>query len=195
MVAARQLAVLHAYFAAPRDRLLRCDFLLRLDRTYLHGWAERAVAAVAQWSAELAADLEAVVRDYDRVSSPLEQYPPTLVHNDLAPKNVLALRAASPPRIAFVDWEMAGIGCGLLDLVHLKHGLDPATDRRMCEVYREAWRENGGSAIDDELFSRSVTAGEVHSAMYRVAHGRAWGVTHESIAAWVGEVRQLFARL
>ena len=42
----------------------------------------------------------------------LAEQPPTLVHNDLAPKNVIADTSANPGRTCIVDWEMAEWGAG-----------------------------------------------------------------------------------
>src|SRR5262249_27369445 len=133
--AARALARLHAHFAARAGELASYDFLLRLDADHLRAWAERAAAVLGEQSAALAGELDPVVNGYGRVCEVLGRQPVTLVHNDLAPKNVLADRSCRPARICFVDWEMAGVGCGLTDLIDLKYGLDPADDREMCRVY------------------------------------------------------------
>src|SRR5207237_7099752 len=126
--AARGLARLHAHFAGRAGELAACDFLLRLDGDYLRGWAARARDVAGGYDGPLAAALARVVAGYGPVCEVLARQPPTLVHNDLAPKNVLADRAHRPARICVVDWEVAGVGCGLLDLVDLKYGLDPAGD-------------------------------------------------------------------
>src|SRR5262249_28158681 len=121
--AARRLAQFHAHFAARAAEVLACEFLLRLEASALSAWAGRAMAAIRGLSPELAAELEGPLALHDHVAELLSRQPPTLVHNDLAPKNVLADRSSHPARICLVDWEMAGVGCGLMDLVVLKHGL------------------------------------------------------------------------
>jgi Phosphotransferase enzyme family len=193
--AARRLAHLHAHFADRARRLAACDFLLRLDADYFRGWASRALAAVAGADAGLAARLGPVVADYGRVVEALTRPPPTLVHNDLSPKNVIAARSSSPARIAFIDWEMAGVGCGLLDLVHLKYGLGGADDRGMCEAYRA---ELGGAGLlpsgRRELGSL-LAACELHKTLYRLARHRAWQVPGERVARWVAEAEQFRARV
>jgi len=135
------------------------------------------------------------VEHYGRVAEVLARAPLTLVHNDLAPKNVLADRSASPARICFVDWEMAGVGCGLMDLVHLKHGLDPASDEKMCAAYAAELAGTGllptGPLEREALFA----ACEAHQTVYRLAYVRAWGVPQATAARWVSEARGLLARL
>jgi aminoglycoside phosphotransferase (APT) family kinase protein len=191
--AARRLAQLHAYFAGRAARLLACDYLLRFDAAFLRGWAERALAVVGGQSAELAADFTPVVDGYDRVTEVLGRQPLTLVHNDLAPKNVLADRSRSPARICFVDWEMAGVGCGLLDLVDLKYGLDPASDRRMCVAYGAELAGTGLLPSSPRELRRLFAACELHRTVYRLAFSKTWRVAPERVAQWVAEARA-FAR-
>jgi aminoglycoside phosphotransferase (APT) family kinase protein len=99
------------------------------------------------------------------------------VHNDLSPKNVLTDTTADPARIRIIDWEMAGTGCGLLDLVHLAYGLDPADAEAMLRIYRA---ELEGSdllpAAAGELV-RLRAGCELHKTVYRLAHCREWGLS------------------
>ena len=85
--AARRLAHLHAHFAAQADKLWSCQYLLHFDARYYSDWAARALATVAEQSAELARALEDVLSQYHRAAALLAEQPGTLVHNDLAPKN------------------------------------------------------------------------------------------------------------
>jgi hypothetical protein len=194
-VAARRLAELHAHFAGRVDHLRGCDFLLTLDRDYFIRWTGRAQEAVAAQSAELAAALGAVVSDYARVADLLEGQPPTLVHNDLAPKNVIADRSGWPARICFIDWEMAGVGCGLLDLVHLKYGLDPISDHEMVAEYRDGLRETGLVPADERNFERVLAACELHKTLYRLAHSPAWRLAPAKLGQWVAEAATFLERV
>ncbi len=106
--AARWAAGLHRRFAsldpAPR-RLLRHD--ARLHRR----WLARAHAAHGDAVAPLLAAGELAVAQ-------LALLPRTLIHGELYPSNVLVRGA----RVAAVDWEMAGIGPGVIDLAALLTG-------------------------------------------------------------------------
>jgi aminoglycoside phosphotransferase (APT) family kinase protein len=193
--AARSLARLHAHFAGRAGQLVACDFLLRLDAHYLHGWAERAVDVAGGYATDLAAALARVVSSYGRVCEVLARQPPTLVHNDLAPKNVLADRSHDPARICFVDWEMAGVGCGLLDLVDLKYGLDPASDQAMGVSYRAALEGSRLLPDDPGEMDSLLAACELHKTAYRLAHSRSWRLPFDTVARWVAEAGQLLARV
>ena len=187
--AARELARFHAHFAERGDLLRECDFLLALDAGYFADWAERARAAVSSYSAPFAAAMEPVLAAHGRVCELLARQPITLVHNDLAPKNVIADRTRSPSRICFVDWEMAGVGCGLLDLVHLKYGLDATTDREMVDVYRTELRGTGLLPTDDAEFERVLSACEVHKTLYRLAHCGTLRPPPSTLEQWVVDAR------
>jgi hypothetical protein len=193
--AARRLAQLHAHFAGRVAELAGCDYLLRLDAAYFHAWANRALAAVAEQERGLAGLLATVVDGYDRIADILCGQPVTLVHNDLAPKNVLADRSRQPPRICFIDWELAGVGCGLLDLVHLKHGLDPVSDRMMCTAYREELRDTGLLPASERELHRLFAACELHQTITLLAHSRSWRLPPTRLSEWVTAARGLAAEL
>ena len=193
--AARRLAQLQAYFAPQAERLLTCEFLLQFDARYFTEWAKRGLAAVATQSADLAAELGHVVDKYHRATEVLSAQPVTLVHNDLSPKNVLADRSRSPTRICFVDWEMAGVGCALLDLAHLKHGLDPVSDQKMCAAYCAALAGTALLPPNPQDWRRVLAACELHQTLYRLAFSQRWQVPPERVAQWVFEAQKFFAEL
>ena len=194
-MAARRLAQLHAAFAARAEELRECDFLLRLDSAHLHQWVDRAVSVVGDRSAKLATELARVAAGYGRVAEMIARQPLTLVHNDLAPKNVLADRSSDPARIYFIDWEMAGVGCGLMDLVVLKYGLEPADDQKMCSVYCEALAGTDLLPPSRQDLERLFVACELQRTVYRLAHSAIWKIPIERVEQWVAEARQYMERV
>lgn len=185
--AARTLALLHVAFVG---RVGEQDFLLSLDREYLLAWARRAVAAVEAGPPELGRRLEALLASYSPVVDLLAAAPRTLVHNDLAPKNALADRSQAPARICLVDWEVAGAGCGLLDLAHLAHGLDEAQERRLIDAYRGAL--DGAPELPSGLAEgeRLLAAARVHKALYRLAHPHLWRGRPALAEEWVADAER-----
>jgi aminoglycoside phosphotransferase (APT) family kinase protein len=188
--AARRLAQLHLAFARGGDRLRGRDFLLRLDREYLLAWAGRAVAAVSSLSAELASRLRRTVEDLGATVDLLAEQPPTLVHNDLAPKNVVADTSTSPDRTCIVDWEMAGVGCGLIDLAHLTYGLPPREAERMLDLYSDELTGTGLLPSGEEG-ARLFAACRLHGALYRLAHAATWRLPLERVEEWIAESEEL----
>ena len=193
--AARQLARFHEHFAGRRHVLQNSEILLPLDGRYFADWAERAVSVVANRSPGLAAPMRQVLGSYGRVCDVLGRQPCTLVHNDLAPKNVIADRSTTPARICFIDWELAGVGCGLLDLVHLKYGLDPANDREMVNAYRGELRGTDLAPANDRDFESVLAACELHKTLYRLAHSEALRATPSAVAHWVADARKFLKRV
>jgi aminoglycoside phosphotransferase (APT) family kinase protein len=195
VTAARRLAHLHAHFAERRELLRSCDFLLRLDVPYFAAWATRACSAVGKLSSELAARLQDTLKSYSRSCELLSRQPLTLVHNDLAPKNVLADRSVIPARICLVDWELAGAGCGLLDLVHLKYGLEATGERQMLTAYRSALRSTELLPQDGREFERLLAACELHKTLYRLANSSGWNLPPATVAQWVAEAAAFLRRV
>ena len=193
--AARRLAHFQMYFANQAEKLSDCEYLLRFDDVYLCEWADMALSAVADQSLELATKLEYVVSNYDRIVELLTRQPLTLVHNDISPKNVIADRSSEPARICFIDWEMAGVGCGLMDLVHLKYGLDPLNDKKMCEAYCAELTETGLLPSNQQDLRNLLAACELHKTLYRLAHSKIWELPIETVAQWVIEAEQFFSRV
>jgi len=190
--AASSLARLHLHFAAQADRLRKREYLLKLDRAYFRQWAERASSALAAHYPLLASRLDPVFRRYHEVAALLSAQPPTLVHNDLAPKNVLADHSADPVRICFIDWEMAGVGCGLLDLVHLRYGLDPVSARALSAAYLDEVAGAGLVPSGEDESSLLLSACELHQALYRLAHCPWWGFSEEKAVRFVDEAEGHF---
>jgi hypothetical protein len=126
--AARWLAGLHA-----RPLPVGCRPLLRYDAEHLRGWLARAVAHVP------AGALDGVAAVWERAVERVAAWPAALVHGDYHASNVLVTRAGGEPRIRPVDWELAGIGPGLLDLAALTSGAWSAADReRIAVAYQRA---------------------------------------------------------
>ena len=193
--AARRLAHLHKHFAPRAVELGRLPWLLRFDAEYLLGWARRALLVVGDQSPELSRQLEPIVGSYRRVADLIARQPATLVHNDLAPKNVIVDCATNPARICFVDWEMAGIGCGVLDLAHLKYGMAAEDDRTICAAYASELAGTGLLPRDSADIEQLTAACCLHKNVFRLARSRDWGVPPESVTQWIDECRAIWDTL
>jgi aminoglycoside phosphotransferase (APT) family kinase protein len=114
---ARWLARLHL---APLPRSLPAS-LLRLDGRWFGTWLERARRLAP------AGALDRIIASHDRVVRRLLTWPAGVVHGELFPSNVLVERRTG--RVRVVDWEMAAVGPGLLDLAALVTGGWTARER------------------------------------------------------------------
>ena len=126
--AARWLAGLHAQPLPQRGA-----HLLRYDAAYLHGWFERATQLVAPGA------LDEVAGVWERAVARVAAWPRSIVHGDYHPSNVLVAQENGEPRVRPVDWELAGIGPGLLDLAALTSGhWSDAERERIAVAYHRA---------------------------------------------------------
>jgi aminoglycoside phosphotransferase (APT) family kinase protein len=191
IVAARALGRLHRWFGARRERLRACDFLLRIDAGYAQRWYRRAVVTVQALNPELGRRLNRSAAGAAWAADLLGRVPATLVHNDLSPKNIIVERSSRPPRVHLLDWELAGIGCGGLDIVHLCHGLRRDEAERVWSAYRE---ELAGTDMMPRLASQQesmLAACKLHKTLYRLAHAGGWSLPVETLEEWVAEVERL----
>ena len=181
--AARWLATLHAP-AAPRDG----THLLRYDAAYLHGWLARAQALTA------AGALDAVGAVWEQVVRRLAAWPRSVVHGDFHPSNVLVQNAAAHPRVRPVDWELAGIGPGLLDLAALTSGAWSAAEcERIVLAYHGALapdaRPRRGDLLDALKHCRLFVA------VQWLGWSDAWSPPAEHAHDWLSEATALAAEL
>jgi hypothetical protein len=93
----------------------------------------------------------------DRVAQPLLEAPVTLIHGDYWPGNIVLL---ADGRQVVYDWQMAGVGPGVLDLLTLivkgrwSLGGLPITPSDLTRRYRRGLCERNRAAWSDEAWDR-----------------------------------------
>lgn len=91
--------------------------------------------------------LGSLISEAERVAAPLRALPQTLLHGDYWPGNMMAHPGR---RFTLVDWQLAGIGPGVLDLVVLIKNSQwwfsplPAPAEELVEIYRREVQERVG---------------------------------------------------
>lgn len=119
--AARWLAAMHALEPPRAPRLLRYDAAHLRQRVLLARWLP--------WAEDVAG----------AVAAQLASLPARLIHGEFTPANVLVQHSCGRIRIRPLDWELAGIGPGVLDVAALTAGNWSAPDRdRIEDAYRDA---------------------------------------------------------
>lgn len=157
---ARWAAELHARFAAdpPRD-----PHLIVRDARFHRMWLERALRFEGDAVRPLAETAE-------RAIARLASLPVTLLHGELYPSNVIVLDDG----VAAVDWEMAAVGPGVIDLAALSTGWDdPATDS-LCAAY--------GSVDGGE-----VACARLVLALQWLGWSRSWEAPEANRRDWLAE--------
>jgi thiamine kinase-like enzyme len=165
--AARWLGRLHALFA---DRPPNSQHFLRYDAAYFRIWPDRA--------RQRHPELSSVLGDYERIVDLLSELPTTFIHGEFYASNVLL----AGNRIAAVDWEMAGIGPGVLDLAALSTG----------------WADEQRATIIDAygtVPSGAIDAARLHLALQWLGWSKDWTPPPEHAHDWLTEATLVAARL
>jgi len=92
--------------------------LIRYDADWYRTWARRAL----EFAKELTPAARNVLGNYDPFVERLLGLPRSCIHGEFYASNVLVHRQEKATRVAPVDWEMAAVGPGLIDLAALVAG-------------------------------------------------------------------------
>jgi hypothetical protein len=191
--AARWLAVLHSRFV--RERGLAARRLLQHDRDSYRLWMRRALEFARQPDARCLAEerqgLEWLAGRYERVVEYLAALPTTFIHGEFYPSNILVAETGDRLRVCPVDWEMAAIGPGLLDLAALTAG---AWGREEREGIALAYQENlpgrqRWSGRKD--FLAELDFCRLHVAVQWLGWSQQWTPPPEHAYTWLSEALQL----
>lgn len=142
---ARWLAAMHTHFAQQTDLsyLAETCYLLRYDRAFYWVWPRRAQRFLQQMEpalpARTLAQFAQLVAGYAPVVERLLTLPITLIHGEFYAANVLVQETTAGLRVCPVDWEMAALGPGLIDLAALVAGGWSEAEKRELALayYRE----------------------------------------------------------
>jgi Ser/Thr protein kinase RdoA (MazF antagonist) len=115
------LAEMHGALAAAAEREAERAHLIDYDEAYYRRWLARAREFAAA-DRERARTLDWLAGRYDAAIEALLALPRTVIHGELYASNVLLGGDRKAPRVCPVDWEMAALGPGLVDLAALVSG-------------------------------------------------------------------------
>jgi hypothetical protein len=194
------LAVTHARFAGETGRLARAAPLLRYDGDFYRLWAGRARSSLDRAGLRLSRDarrgMEHLFEDYDRVIGQLVALPVTFLHGEFYASNVLVQEEGEDLRVCPVDWEMAAVGPGLIDLAALTAGGWTADEKEaLALAYHSALvpRENWPPAPD--AFLAVLDYCRLHLAVQWLGWSTGWTPPPEQTQDWLGEALGLAEKL
>jgi hypothetical protein len=193
---ARWLGGLHARFAGRVEELRAANPLLleHSDSSY-RSWCERARAALAKSTDVRASALRGALDRYDEAIAPLATLPRTFVHGEFYPSNVLVVRDDRHPRICPIDWEMAAIGPGLIDLAALVGGWDQQERERLIAAYLSGLPEEGAARPAPETLNADLARCRLHLALQWLGWSPDWRPPPEHAHDWIGEASMLVQEL
>jgi phosphotransferase family enzyme len=165
--ALRWIARCHDHFAG----IAPADYLVRYDRRFFELWPARA---------------ELSLPGYESVAARLAGLPTTLVHGDLYPSNVLV----GDGRVCPVDWELAGVGPGILDVAALTLGFPEQDASVLAEAYRQALRRPPPAS----RFVKDLDCARLHLAVQWLGWSKEWAPPPEHARDWRTELPRLAER-
>ena len=166
--AASWIAALHAHFRQTPPR--SSHHLIRYDADYMRLWPERARVREPQAAKMLTR--------HERAVEVLSAQPVTFVHGEYYASNVLIAGS----RVAPVDWEMAGIGPGVLDIAALATGWEKTKRDVLVDAY---------GAVDPD----ALNAARLHLALQWLGWSADWTPPPEHSHDWLAEAFDAAERL
>jgi hypothetical protein len=197
---ARWLAAFHARFAPAAGALRDAAPLLVCDADYYRLWLRRA-REFAGRADNLRGDaarrvLERLARRHEEVIERLQALPATLIHGELYASNVLVRQQPDGLRVCPVDWEMAAVGPGLLDLAALTAGRWREEQRMdLTLAYHDGLASAGVQPPSMAELLNALDCCRLHLAVQWLGWSPHWSPPAEHAQDWLGEVVALSARL
>jgi Ser/Thr protein kinase RdoA (MazF antagonist) len=168
--------------------------LLRQDPRHLAQWMDRALAfEAARGGARLRA-LERLAHVHPEVVARLSELPDVVLHGDLYASNVLVVRDG-PLRVCPIDWELASLGPGVLDLAALTSGGWSAGDREtMASAYWAAMGDARWRPSRQE-FATALDLARLQLCVQWLGWAPDWTPPEEHAHDWLREASALTERL
>ncbi len=207
---ARWLARMHAGFADSRPDPHRAH-QIKYTRAFYTVWIERALSylAASQRSQHQAPvtgaravttrqlrQLEQLAKHYGRVVDRLLSLPITLIHGEFYASNILVQEQSNGLRVCPVDWEMAAIGPGLVDLAALVAGNWTASQRTaLALAYYDECSRLVGAIIFTRNFLEALTYCRLHIAVQWLGWSSNWAAPAQHAHDWLSEALDLSEKL
>ena len=200
--AARWLAELHSlspgapqHSSATRKAAIRaCKSLLHHDSDFFFVWMKRAEKFIARQKSVETRRFTRLVRRYDRVIARLAALPTTFIHGEFYPSNAIVRPASSKQKICVIDWEVAGIGPGALDLAALAAGeWSDSEKQRFAKAYREGLNSSRAPSVA-ELFE-AMKLCQLHLSVQMLGWAEEWSPPTRHARNWLREALRLAEKL
>lgn len=195
---ARWLADMHDRFTGRVEELRRTHGrLLQYDAAFYRRWLDRAQASVGSTARAEGRGpaLDQVVAALQAALERLATTPTTFLHGELYASNILVAEEATRRRVCAVDWEMAGLGPGLLDVAALSSGWDDANRRAIAAAYWAALQHNPGWPPEEDEFMTLLDSASLCVAVQWLGWSPGWSPPPEHDRDWLGEAVLLAERL
>jgi len=193
---AKWLANFHQMFQEGAGSLAARAPLVRYDRGFYTAWLDRAPSVLRTRQAASPGQIEVLKRGYRCVLERLLTLPVTLLHGDFYPSNVIVQNDREKLRICAVDWEMAAIGPGIIDLAALvSGGWTGQQESELILAYLNTLSNRPVSPAEREEFFKAVNWGRLHVAIQWLGWSPQWSPPEEHKQDWLGIALEMIDRL
>lgn len=197
---ARWLAEFHNRFAARVDQLNNITSLLQYDGAFYRRWVQRACSFAKHCGDAQQRNVKAVLTwlaaQYEKVVEKLIALPSTLIHGEFYSSNVLVQNETNGVRVCPVDWEMAGVGPGLLDLAALTAGKwNEKQKAALVLSYYDARKTTRREYLKPDEFLTAFDYCRLHIAMQWLGWAPNWSPPAENAYDWLGEAVHMAGKL
>ncbi|MFM2295465.1 MAG: hypothetical protein RLZZ350_1878, partial [Verrucomicrobiota bacterium] len=163
---------------------------LRYDEKFFGVWIGRAEKFLKQRRAAELKKFAKLAKNYDRVVSRLAALPTTFIHGEFYASNVIVRDDTSAQRICAIDWEVAGIGPGALDLAALTAGeWSDAEKRRFVTAYREGLSSRRAPSVEELV--EAVELCQLHLSVQMLGWAEDWSPPEQHAQNWLREALRL----
>jgi aminoglycoside phosphotransferase (APT) family kinase protein len=200
--AARWLARLHAQFDTrncPRPAT-EIAHLLRYGGLFFTVWLRRAEEFLRCRDKTLSREtwraFGRLAERYDTVVARLSELPTTLIHGEFYPSNVIVRRSKQASEICPIDWEVAAIGPGLIDLAALTSGDWTESNRTaITAAYREELKCWSDRQVSMPELTEAVEYCQLHICVQLLGWACDWSPPEQHAQNWLQEALRLANRL
>jgi phosphotransferase family enzyme len=193
---ARWLASMHERFAAEPSSWGGASHLLRYDEDLYRRWPQRATELAGEDRRER---VEWLLSRYPPVVERLASLPVTFLHGEFYASNVIVPEReheqAGEQRVCPIDWELAAVGPGLLDLAALVSGWEREQRDAIAGAYRDALAAPDLVAGSPPQFREALDCALLHLCVQWLGWAEGWTPPAEHRHDWLGEGVALAKRL
>ena len=199
---ARTLATLHSRCAGQIESLRQAQSanLLCYDANFYWMWLHRAQSFLRGSEApaprERCRGIDWLAESYVRVVERLERLPVTFIHGEFYASNVLVEGTVEDLRVCPVDWEMAGLGPGLIDLAALTAGKWAEEQvEALARAYYASLTPDKDWPPAWDRFLDELDYCRLHLAMQWLGWSEDWSPPSEHAHDWLGEAVSIAEKL
>lgn len=161
-------------------------------------WMDRA-QRFAKGDREKRRIVDAVARRYGRVVDRLMKLPQTLIHGEFYAGNVIVQKHPRA-RVCPIDWEMAALAPGLIDLAALTAGWAAPIQRALARAYFAAASDGNVLGYRNPVrlprqFAADLDCCRLHLAVRMLGWSNDWEPPADHARNWLAEAARISRRL